>query len=227
MQSCLLIFKATSSVLQQVCGLDKDLGIHRICPQSLITVAALSMASIARVLRGPFAEYLDQARGGNLVKAGVDFIRSCSIQKGDYGEKTAAFAEQMWKSQKVFRNPDGSVNITLRVRNRLSGGPLYDVVRCWGEEFFDSDNMQSALVRNNGNGPSIQIGASSRTNARVDTTTSSNTIGGNDSELPSSSLLDNAPDFSAAPEWSLIDEFWGDIDLRLGGDCDMNGLGIN
>jgi hypothetical protein len=48
------------------------------------------------------------------------------------------------EEREVFRDPDGSINITLRVRNRLSGGPLHDVIRCWKEEFFDPEYTHSA-----------------------------------------------------------------------------------
>ena len=144
MQSCMLIFNATSSVLEQVRDLDRDYGLHRICTRFLLTVTLLSLASMARILKGPFAGYLDQVRGYNLFDTGVRFARSCSVQKADFGERCAAFAEKIWKSKKVFRNPDGSINITLRVRNRLSGGPLHDAIRCWKEEFLDLEYMYYA-----------------------------------------------------------------------------------
>jgi transcriptional regulatory protein LEU3 len=100
-------------------------------------VTLLSLAGMARILKGPFAGYLDQTRGYSLYETGVLFLQSCSIQKLDFGERSASLVEQIWKSKKVFRNPDGSINITLRVRNRLSGGPLHDAFRCWKEEFYD------------------------------------------------------------------------------------------
>jgi transcriptional regulatory protein LEU3 len=99
---------------------------------------------MARILKGPFAGYLDQDRGYNLFDTGVRFLRSCSVQKADFAETGAALAEQMWKSKKVFRNSDGSIDITLRVRNRLSSGPLHDVIRCWKEEFFVLEHLHSA-----------------------------------------------------------------------------------
>lgn len=99
---------------------------------------------MVRILKGPFAEYLEQIRGYDLFDSGVHFARSCSVQKADFGDRSAALAEQIRKSKKVFRNPDGSINITLRVRNRLSGGPLHDVVRCWKEEFSDPKYTHSA-----------------------------------------------------------------------------------
>ena len=144
MQSCMLIFNATSSVLEQVRDLDRDYGLQRICTQFLLTATLLSLACMARILKGPFAGYLDQTCGYDLFEIGVRFARSCSLQKGDFGERCAAIAERIWKSNKVFRNPDGSINITLRVRNRLSSGPWHDTVTCWKEEFINPDCIDFA-----------------------------------------------------------------------------------
>jgi transcriptional regulatory protein LEU3 len=137
MQACILIFDCTSKVLDQVFTLDRENNLHQICTRHLQTVVILSLASIARVLKGPFASYLDQTKGSNLIENGTQFLRSCSVQKGDFVDRAASLAEQIWKNQKVFRNPDGSINITLRVRNRLSSGPLLDVIRCWSDEIVD------------------------------------------------------------------------------------------
>jgi transcriptional regulatory protein LEU3 len=59
MQSCLLIFNATSSVLEKVRNLDRNYGLQRIYTQFLLTATLLSLACIARILKGPFAGYLD------------------------------------------------------------------------------------------------------------------------------------------------------------------------
>ncbi|OCK75277.1 hypothetical protein K432DRAFT_386307 [Lepidopterella palustris CBS 459.81] len=210
MQSCMLIFNSTSSVLEQVRDLDRDYGLHRICTRFLLTVTLLSLASMARILKGPFARYLDQIRGSDLFDTGVRFVRSCSIQKEDFGEKAAACAEQIWKSKKVFRNPDGSINITLRVRNRLSGGPLHDAIRCWKEEFFDPEYMHSA--------PGMDI----------ETVIPSGATAGLDATLAPSSVPNGAlSDFSAAQEFLQNDELWGDLGLGLSDNWDVAGSSMS
>jgi transcriptional regulatory protein LEU3 len=143
MQSCLSIFDATADVLARLRDIDKNNDLHRVCTRYITTTTILSVASIARVLKGPFASYLDQIRGYELFEFGVRFLRSCSVEKGDFGERAAAFSERIWQSKKVFRDPDGSINITLRVRNRLSAGPLHDVIRCWKDEFVDLEYRYS------------------------------------------------------------------------------------
>lgn len=133
------IFNAASSVLEQIRDLDRDCDLHKTCTQFLLTTTLGTLACMARILKSPFAGYLDQVRGSNLIETGVQFARSCSLQKGDFADRCAAIAEKIWKSKKVFREPDGSINITLRVRNRLSSGPWHDAVACWKEEFVNPD----------------------------------------------------------------------------------------
>ena len=142
MQSCMLIFNSISDFLGRLLDLDKAKALHRVCTRFLLATTVMSLASMARVLRGPFAEFFDQSADD--FDAGVRFVRSCSMQQADYAEKAAVYLERMRKSNKVFRNPDGSINITLRVRNRLSGGPLHDVIRCWQEEFHDSEQTSNS-----------------------------------------------------------------------------------
>ncbi|KAF4630772.1 hypothetical protein G7Y89_g7363 [Cudoniella acicularis] len=209
MQSCMLIFNATSSVLEQVRDLDRDYGLHRICTQFLLTITLMSLACMARILKGPFAEYLDQTRGYNLFDTGVRFARSCSLQKADFGERCAAIAEKIWKSKKVFRNPDGSINITLRVRNRFSSGPWHDTVSCWKEEFFDPECIHYAP------GMDIETVTPSSATARLDATLA-----------PSSAPSGGLSNFSAAPEFLLNDELWGDLGLGLSDNWDVAGSSL-
>jgi transcriptional regulatory protein LEU3 len=232
MQSCMLIFNATSSVLEQVRDLDRDYGLHRICTQFLLTATLLSLACMARILKGPFAGYLDQTRGYNLIEVGVRFARSCSLQKGDFGERCSAIAEQIWKSNKVFRDPDGSTNITLRVRNRLSSGPWHDAVGCWKEEFINPDCIHFApggldigglfslyfllsgkYVPANGE---VENATHSSATARLDTTPAP-------SSIPNGALSN----FSPAPEFLVNDELWGDLGLGLSDNWDVTGTSMN
>ncbi|ORY10782.1 hypothetical protein BCR34DRAFT_485124 [Clohesyomyces aquaticus] len=150
MQSSVLIFNATTDILTQFRDLDREFVVHRICTRYFHSVALLSLASLARILKGPFAGALDQARGNSLIDAGISFLRSCSISKGDFGAKCASFAENLGSSNRIFREADGSVNITLRVRNRLSAGPIHDIIKYWRDELVGPEFLQAAPGINQG-----------------------------------------------------------------------------
>jgi transcriptional regulatory protein LEU3 len=209
LQSCLLIFNVISSVLEQVCDLGRDHGLHLVCTRYILTATLVSLASMARILKGPFAKFLDQTRGHSLFDNTVSFVRSSSIQKADFGDRGAAYAEQIWKSKKVFRNPDGSINITLRVRNRLSCGPLHDVVRCWKEEFIESEIMHSA--------PEMNIGTLLPTLVSSEANVDAETV-------ILSSATPHVP-LSTSSDLFLSDELWGDFGLT--DSWDLTGSSMN
>jgi transcriptional regulatory protein LEU3 len=207
LQSCLLIFNVLSSVLEQVCDLGRDYDLHQVCTRYILTATLVSLASMARILKGPFAKFLDQTRGHSLLDSVVRFVRSCSVQKADFGDRGATYAEQIWKSKRVFRNPDGSVNITLRVRNRLSCGPLHDVVRCWKEEFIDPEIMHSAPEMNIGTLLTYFLFFEANLNAETDILSNATTA--INATLAPRSIPNG--DLSTSSELFLIDELWGDL----------------
>lgn len=136
-QSSLAVFEATASVLELIRDLEKDFRLSTICTRFIFMNTFLGMTFMVRLLKGPFASYLDQVRGSVLFQSSLRFIRSCSLESTDLPERAAAALEQMWKSEKIFRDANGSVDITLRVRNRLSASPIYDAIRWWREEFVE------------------------------------------------------------------------------------------
>ncbi|KAH7065786.1 hypothetical protein BKA63DRAFT_571934 [Paraphoma chrysanthemicola] len=199
MQSCTLVYDAASDVLERLHNLDQEIDLHRICTRFVFTVALLSLASMARVLKGPFASGLDQMRGHDLLNTGIGFLRSCSIQKGDFPAKCASFGEKMMNSKRMFRDPDGSINITLRVRNRLSGGPIHDAIRSWREEFSGTEFMHVAPGVNQDNIPLP------RAPIRVSAEPQPNSV--------ATGLI-----LSSTSESWLEDDFWRDMDF---GQCDV------
>lgn len=224
MQSCISIFSAASKVLELILSLDQDFALHRDCTRYISTVTLLSLASLARILKGPFAASLDQAQGYNLIETGISFLRSCSVQKGDFAAKCATFGEKLWKSKKIFRDADGSINITLRVRNRLSGGPIHDAIKCWIGEFSEPEFNHVAtgisqgifhrfimiviLLRstNDDSEPAMPAGQTTQADTMLD---------------PSS--VTAVPTLATAPQAWLEDAYWGDMDLGLGVNWDLAG----
>ena len=226
-QSCMLIFNATSSVLERIHEIDRDHGLHRICTRFLLTTTLLSLVSMARVLKGPFAECLNQAHGYDLFEGGLRFARSCSVQKGDYAEKSAATAERILKSKSVFRDPNGTTNITLRVRSRLSLGPWHDAIQCWKEEFFDPDCVHYASGTDIGtlfDHIFVRSGVHVSANASIETGIPSSATATINIPPASSSAPNGAlSNTSAAPQFLLDDELWGDFGLELGDTLDVTG----
>jgi len=136
-QCAMTIFEASAKVFLLIESMDRDEKLSAHCPRYIFISALVGVASLARILKGPFASYLDMDRGSRLYRVAIDFLKSCSIEKGDLPDRSSTFAEQMWLSDKVFKNPDGTHNIALRIRTRLSGSPVHDAIKWWRDEFVD------------------------------------------------------------------------------------------
>lgn len=225
------IFNATAKVLEMIRDIDIEYGLHQTCTQFLLTATLGSLACMARTLKGPFAEYLDRAHGANLIEIGIRFARSCSLQKGDFADRCAGIAEKIWTSKKVFREPDGTINITLRVRNRLSSGPWHDAVRCWKEEFVNPDcaayapGIDAGTVWRKPSGLRIVVIADSG----VETGAPSGMTAGMDTAPKAGSIPNNLAQssFFPAPDSLLDSEMWDDLELGLGDNWDMPGPSLD
>jgi len=136
-QSAMTIFEASATFFALVEDMEHDQKLSAHCPRYIFSSALVGVAFLARVMKGPFASYLDLDRGSKLYRVAIDFLKSCSIEKGDLPDRSSTFAEQMWLSNKVFKNPDGTPYIALRVRTRLSGSPLHDAIKWWRYEFVE------------------------------------------------------------------------------------------
>jgi transcriptional regulatory protein LEU3 len=138
-QCCGLIFEASIAVLDLVSQLERKYNLSQICPRLHFMAVLVAMASLLRILKGSYATYVDQSRGSSLYMSAIQFFKSASLESGDLASRGAMFAEQIWESNKIFKEPDGRVNISLRVRNRLSGSVVYDAIRWWKNEFMNDE----------------------------------------------------------------------------------------
>jgi transcriptional regulatory protein LEU3 len=135
--SSIAVFEAASRVLEHIRDLERDHKLSLICTRYILVTAIMGVLLIVRSLKGPYASYLDQTRGSTLYQIAVLFLRSCSCEKTDFAERVADIVEQIWTSDKIFKNADGSVNISLRIRSRLSASPVYDAIKWWRDEFVE------------------------------------------------------------------------------------------
>jgi hypothetical protein len=136
-QSCRSIFNATKHLFNLILSQERRHTLSKACP-CFVTVAALLGASlILRLLRGPFAMCIDREHGSTLYLAMTEFLKSCSIGKGDSHDRGATLAVQLWKSDRLFREPDGSIDTALCVRNNFAASLTADLVMRWGDGLPD------------------------------------------------------------------------------------------
>jgi hypothetical protein len=148
-QSCHSIFDATTRFFELILSQETPHARSSACPCFVILAVLMGASLILRLLRGRLPTYIDQERGSTLYLAMVEFLKSCSIEKGDSPDRGATLAEQVWKSDKLFKDNNGSIDIALCVRNRLTSSPMVDVVLRWGDQLSDPA-ITTEPIRNTG-----------------------------------------------------------------------------
>ena len=135
------VFSTTVKVLEFIRNQEINHALSSSCLRFVFIAALMGVSLMLRILKGPFATSVDQEHGSALFLATVKFMQSCSVEKGDLPDRAVLFAEQLWGSEKLFKDTNGTVNFALRVRNRLSASPVHDLIIRWREEFRDSETQ--------------------------------------------------------------------------------------
>jgi hypothetical protein len=133
LKSCRDIFDATTRLFELILSAETHHALSSACPCFVMLSALMGSSLFLRILRGPFSAFFDQDYGSTLYLAIVEFLKSCSIDRGDSADRGVTLAEQMWKCDSLFKDSNGSVDTALYVRNKLASSSMGDVVLRWGE----------------------------------------------------------------------------------------------
>ncbi|KAI9668223.1 MAG: hypothetical protein M1821_001043 [Bathelium mastoideum] len=146
--TCQLIFDTSIKVSEFIQDQERSRRLSSCCPRFIVFAATLGQALMLRIIKGPFADCVDHERGYALMQIIVSFMRSAAIEQGDKASKVAMIVEQIRSANNIFKDVDGSFNIALRVKTRLSASVIHDAGIRWREKFLDSgelhDSQQSA-----------------------------------------------------------------------------------
>jgi hypothetical protein len=92
-QSCHSIFHATTRLFELILNQETPHALSSACPCFVILPILMGASLILRILRGPFSTYIDQEHGSTLYLATIEFLKSCSIEKGDAPYRGSTLAE--------------------------------------------------------------------------------------------------------------------------------------
>ncbi|KAF1991731.1 hypothetical protein K402DRAFT_400426 [Aulographum hederae CBS 113979] len=196
-QICMLIFESTCKYFELLCSLDDRMALSRRATRFMLNSCLMSLAVFLRLLKGPYVSYLDSERGTALFLKGKQLLSAGSLEHGDLPERGAAFAEQIWNSDKAFKNPDGSFNMGLKTRTRFGGGPLHDAIRWWRELYVDTPDQDR--------GPGVEAEQLCAENQE-----------GHTPALTTQTFVPNL--FPSQNDILLDDQVWGDLGLAFDSD---------
>ena len=142
--SLMHVYQAAGDLIRTVDAEDRSNQMASYCPYFVFAGIVLATCIMLRLLKSPFGELVDKIHGQELFFVGISLLQTMSTHNSDNPAKCAQGLARLWRSERIFKNPDGSWNLELRNRNRLALSVLYDVMR-WSRE--ESDLLQRASER--------------------------------------------------------------------------------
>lgn len=121
------------AVIHSINEANEQTGFLSFAPKHFAYHALLAATTLLRLLKSPFAQYLDKTAEATFFQA-IKFERLLSRHVNDIGSKAAQVLSQLWNSKSALRNANGSDLAPLRVRSRLSASVVFDCVLWYREE---------------------------------------------------------------------------------------------
>lgn len=123
-------------MVEFVMMLDSERSLSECAPAYISKMLHLAACVILRLSRSSLRQSLDLSRGQKAFFATVSFHRKMSIQHNDVMSRSTVILTQLWTSQNVFVQPDGSIDsFALLCRKRLAMSVVFDLFWRWRNEF--------------------------------------------------------------------------------------------
>ena len=115
-------------------ALDDSDGFLLVAPTHFRFGLAIAGYTLLRLLKSPFARYLNKDVE-HCLQTTIDLSQRLFEHGSETAHKHACALTQLWSSKKAFKKNDGSDYTVLRIRTRLAMSPTFDAIWWWKEEF--------------------------------------------------------------------------------------------
>lgn len=136
MQTCQTIFDTVLQVFAFISEQETNHKLSSFCPRFVISAIKMGHALMFRLLKGPFASYVDEKLGSSMFLKMISFMKAASLEGGDKVHRAATIVEQMWNVDNMFKDSSGNWDISLRIKHRLSAGVVHEVAIRWREKYL-------------------------------------------------------------------------------------------
>ena len=121
-------------MVEAAAKLDSEQGFS--APAYMGKMLHLAACVILRLSRSSLGQSLDSSRGQRAYFSTIEFHRKVSIQHNDVASRSTVILTQLWTSQNIFMQPDGSVDsFKFLCRKRLAMSIVFDLFWRWRNEF--------------------------------------------------------------------------------------------
>ncbi|KAI1613676.1 transcriptional regulatory protein LEU3 [Exophiala viscosa] len=123
---------------------------------------------LLRLLKTSFARYIDVERAKAALFLGISLNKRLSLQNDDIPARNAVALTQLWTSNRVFRRPNGTEAVALRVRSRLAASMVLDGIVWWREETGAFMGVYPPPMSRNEDTPANENGVTNHANGIIE-----------------------------------------------------------
>lgn len=117
-------------------------------PYHVAYSAILACCCIIRIINTPASSPIDVENATKFLALGINRVKLVSVHPNDMCAKGNTILAQLSKESNIFKHPDGSPDLTVRVRNRLAGGVILDTISRWFD-LVDKTHTKQSIPDNN------------------------------------------------------------------------------
>ena len=129
------LYTTACAVIDKVSKLDRTQALVHYATMYIYLAVLIAACVLLRLYKTTFSKYLDLESCKATFFSAINILRKLSLENNDTPAKAAIMLSQLWTSNKVFRNADGSERSELRIKSFLEKSSVFDCVLWWKEEF--------------------------------------------------------------------------------------------
>ncbi|KAF2104101.1 hypothetical protein NA57DRAFT_70314 [Rhizodiscina lignyota] len=156
------LYSVATSLVESVAELEMDTDFIRYSTAYLMRSMALATCILLRLIKTPFVEFINADEAKSLFLTALQLMQKFSVANNDAPARCATAVSRLWRSDRVFKNPDGSHNLRLRVRTRYGMSLMWDCMWWCREEFMGQEGAYSRLPPSESNMTDTQQAAAAR-----------------------------------------------------------------
>lgn len=137
------LYSTAASLIEGVIDLDKKCDFIQYSTAYLMRSMALASCILLRLIKTPFVEYIDADEAKSIFLMALQVVQRFSISNNDAPARASTAISKLWRSDRVFKNADGSWKLRLRVRTRYGMSLMWDCMWWCREEFQGQEGAYS------------------------------------------------------------------------------------
>lgn len=122
------IYSTTVRYIEQLLEMDREMQYTQYVTAYIMRSSALASCILLRLIKTPFGEAINLEEAKSFFLTSLQLIQKMTVANNDGPARASVALSRLWRSDRVFKGPDGNYFLTLRVRSRYGHSVLWDTM---------------------------------------------------------------------------------------------------